>query len=97
MKFNRLLLLADKGMKLTCLITDKKDLNRQIVRTEFASLQIPELDLELPANMKKSHLSTIEGVLRNTILDLNEGKNIVKPNSLKFMIKFVISSKIEAF
>ena len=90
--------LADKGMKLTCLITDKKDLNRQIVRTEFASLQIPELDLELPANMKKSHLSTIEGVLRNTILDLNEGQENRKAEFPEVYDKICdIIAKIEAF
>lgn len=85
-------------MKITCLITDKKDLNRQIVRTEFASLQIPELDLELPANMKKSHLSTIEGVLRNTILDLSEGQEHRKTDFPDLYEKInEIISKIEAF
>lgn len=90
--------LAEKGMKITCLLTNKKDLNRQIVRTEFASLQIPELELELPANMKKSHLSTIEGLLRNTILDLSENQEHRKTDFPNIYEKIrEIISKIEAF
>ena len=90
--------LADKGIKLTCLITDKKDMNRQIVRTEFASLHIPELDLELPPNLKKCYLSTIEGVLRNTILDLSEGQEHRKIQFPPVYEKICgIVSKIEAF
>ena len=90
--------LAEKGMKITCLITDKKDLNRQIVRTEFASLQIPELELELPASMRKSYLSTIESVFRSTILDLSEGqenRNTDFPDLYKKINDIV--SKIESF
>lgn len=80
------------------MITEKKDLNRQIVRTEFASLQIPELDLELPANMKKTYLSTIEGILRNTILDLNEGQNHRKDEFPEVYEKICsIVSNIESF
>lgn len=90
--------LADKGSKLTCLITDKKDLNRQIVRTEFASLNIPELELELPACMKKAHLSTIEGVLRNTIMDLNDGQELRKNEFPEIFEKICsIVTKIESF
>lgn len=88
--------LADKGSKITCLITEKNDLNRQIVRTEYASLQIPELDLELPANMKKTHLSTIEGVLRSTILDLNESQEHRKEEFPEIYEKISsITTKIE--
>ena len=90
--------LADKGMKITCLVTSKSDLNRQIVRTEYSSLQIPELDLELPASMKKSYLSTIEGVLRNTVLDLNDGQEHRKTEFPEVHKKISeIISKIESF
>lgn len=90
--------LADKGMKLTCLITDKKDLNRQIVRTEFASLYIPELDLELPASMNKTYLSTIEGILRNTALDLSEGQSSRKDEFPDAFAKITeITEKIALF
>lgn len=90
--------LADKGVKFTCLVTNKNDLNRQIVRTEFASIQIPELDLELPANMKKTYLSTIEGILRGTILDLKENqphRKIEFPEIYEKICEIV--SKIETF
>lgn len=90
--------MADKGIKITCLITEKNDLNRQIVRTEYASIQIPELDLEFPASMKKTHLSTIEGILRSTILDLSEGQEHRKEQFPEIYEKISsIVSKIEDF
>lgn len=90
--------LSEKGSKMTCILTDKSDLNRQIVRTEYATLEIPELELELPANMKKSSLSTIEGVLRNTVLDLNEGQEQRKSEYPEVYEKInSIITKIESF
>lgn len=90
--------LAEKGVKLTCIVTDKKDLNRQLVRTEFASLSIPELELELPASMKKSYLTTIEGVLRGTADDLKSGQEHRKEQYPEIYEKIEgIVAKIEAF
>lgn len=66
--------LAEKGMKLTCVITDKRDLNRQVVRTESAAISFPELELELPANFKRSYLTTIEGILNGAFEDLKAGQ-----------------------
>lgn len=90
--------LSDKGAKTTCILTDKSDLNRQIVRTEYATISIPELELELPANFKKSYLSTIEGILNNTILDLKTGQDTRKIEFPAIYEKIdVIVSKLEAF
>lgn len=40
-----------------------RDLNRQIVRSETATISIPELDFEIEA--KRSEIITVEGLLRN--------------------------------
>lgn len=90
--------LAEKGIKLTCIVTDTKDLNRQLVRTEYATLSIPELDLELPANHKKSYLTTIEGILRGTVQDLMSGQEHRKEQYPEIHAKIEnIVCKVEAF
>ncbi len=90
--------LAEKGIKITCIVTDAKDLNRQLVRTEYASLSIPELELELPASFKKSYLTTIEGILQNTVQDLTSGQEHRKEQYPDIYAKIdSIIAKIEAF
>jgi len=39
------------------------DLNRQVVKTEYATIRIPQLDFEIPATSRRGEITTIEGVL----------------------------------
>uniref|UniRef100_A0AC35TSL7 Zinc finger protein ZPR1 n=1 Tax=Rhabditophanes sp. KR3021 TaxID=114890 RepID=A0AC35TSL7_9BILA len=39
------------------------DLNRQLIKSEYATLSIPELDLEVPAKSQPGEVTTVEGVL----------------------------------
>lgn len=54
--------LAELGHKITLTVDKKEDLDRDIVRSEFATTFVPELNLEIPFN-KKGHMSTLEGYL----------------------------------
>ena len=45
------------------------------MRTETATVSIPELDLEIPATYKKSLLTTIEGFLKSICEDMKSGQN----------------------
>ncbi|CAB3996121.1 zinc finger ZPR1 [Paramuricea clavata] len=56
----------------------KKDLDRQIVKTESASVKLPELDFEIPAFSQKGELSTIEGILDRAISSLEQGQPLRK-------------------
>jgi zinc finger protein len=47
-------------------VTDSKDLDRQVVKSEYATIFIPEIQLEIPADSQKGTLNTIEGVLMVT-------------------------------
>ncbi|EPY25194.1 zinc-finger protein ZPR1 [Angomonas deanei] len=47
-------------------VKDPKDMDRQIVKSEFATLTIPELELEIPPESQKGSLNTVEGVLEQT-------------------------------
>ncbi|XAR69919.1 hypothetical protein NMG60_11001692 [Bertholletia excelsa] len=42
---------------------DQKMLNRQVVKSETATIKIPELDFEIPPEAQRGSLSTVEGIL----------------------------------
>ncbi|GET87700.1 zinc-finger protein ZPR1, putative [Leishmania tarentolae] len=47
-------------------VSSKKDLDRQVVKSEFATITIPELELEIPPESQKGNLNTVEGILEQT-------------------------------
>eukprot|EP01156_Anaeramoeba_ignava_P002104 Anaeramoba_ignava/a217563_49.p1 GENE.a217563_49~~a217563_49.p1 ORF type:complete len:215 (+),score=78.98 a217563_49:29-673(+) len=69
----------EKGCKITLNVNDVKDLNRQIIKSDFASIKIPELDFEIPEQTQKGSINTIQGVLKLAYLGL---KQYYKQNEL---------------
>ena len=57
-----------KGCIYTVHITTPEDLNRQVVKSEWCTVSIPELQIEIPP--KKGQLTTIEGIVSDTMRDL---------------------------
>ena len=57
-----------KGCLYTVHVTNPADLNRQVVKSEHCTVNIPELQIEIPP--KKGQLTTIEGVISDTLRDL---------------------------
>lgn len=60
--------IQQKGCLYTVHVTNTADLNRQVVKSEFCTVNIPELQIEIPP--KKGQLTTIEGVISDTLRDL---------------------------
>lgn len=56
------------GAAYTVKIMTREDLNRQLVKGEHATLQIPEYELTLPPG--KGQLTTVESIIAATIADL---------------------------
>jgi zinc finger protein len=56
--------IQEKGERLTLQVTSSEDLNRQIIKSDSASLLIPKLDFEIPPGTQRGNVSTLEGVLR---------------------------------
>lgn len=44
---------AEKGIRFVLNVDELKDLNRQVVKSDYASVRIPELDFEIPAKSQK--------------------------------------------
>ena len=46
----------EKGININLLVKNKADLNREIIKSDYATLEIPEVDFEIPAKTQKSCL-----------------------------------------
>ena len=64
--------LADKGCKYQLAVIDQEGLNRSVVKSENASIRIPELDFEIPAQTQKGSIKTVEGYLLASIEGISE-------------------------
>lgn len=60
--------IQEKGCIYTVHITDVADLNRQVVKSEWCTVKIPELSVEIPS--KRGQLTTVEGIVSDTLRDL---------------------------
>ncbi|KAK2587606.1 hypothetical protein KPH14_003733 [Odynerus spinipes] len=67
--------IAEKGIKITLQVSSPRDLNRQVVKSDYTSVQIPHLDFEIPARSQKGEITTIEGIIDRSI----EGLELDQP------------------
>lgn len=44
---------SDKGVKITLNVQSDRDLNRQVVKSDYTSIKIVEMDFEIPAKSQK--------------------------------------------
>jgi zinc finger protein len=47
-------------------------MNRNVVKSENATIKVPELDLEIPPQTQKGSINTLEGFLAKTIEGLSD-------------------------
>ncbi|KAB1254816.1 Zinc finger protein ZPR1 [Camelus dromedarius] len=59
--------IQDQGVRYTL-----TDMNREVVKTDFATTRIPELDFEIPAFSQKGALTTVEGLISRAISGLEQ-------------------------
>lgn len=51
--------IQDKGLRITLHVKNSRDLNRQVVKSDYASVKILELDFEIPAQSQKGGKSSL--------------------------------------
>lgn len=61
-----------KGCKYTVNIKNSEDLNRRVVKSDYASVKIPEQDLEIEAQSQKGEITTVEGIIDRAITGLSQ-------------------------
>ncbi|GKV45467.1 hypothetical protein SLEP1_g52542 [Rubroshorea leprosula] len=82
---------------------DQKMFDRQVVKSESATIKIPELDFEIPPEAQRGSLSTVEGILvraADELEALQEERKKVDPQTAEaldqFLLKLRACSKGEA-
>ncbi|CAD6209053.1 GSCOCG00003701001-RA-CDS [Cotesia congregata] len=65
-------IISDKGIRIKLTITTEKDLNRQVVKSDYTSIKIPKLDFEIPAQSQKGEITTVEGIIDRSIEGLEQ-------------------------
>ncbi|KAI8502252.1 nucleolar zinc-finger protein [Branchiostoma belcheri] len=83
--------IQDQGVRVTLKVESSKDLNRQVVKAESASLSIPELDFEVPPNTQKGVLTTVEGVIDRAVRGLEQEQPVRRA------MDPAVAEKIDAF
>lgn len=61
---------AEQGIIYSCRISTPADLNRQVVKSESATIRLPDMDFEIPPNTQRGLLNTVEGFLAKAKEDL---------------------------
>lgn len=62
--------IQDQGIKMKLTVSNARDLNRSLIKSDYATLKVPAIDLEIPPLTQKGLLTTIEGVLERVITNL---------------------------
>lgn len=70
--------IAEKGIRITLKAESQADLNRQLVKSDYASVKIVELDFEIPPKSQKGEVTTIEGILHRSIFGLEQDQPVRK-------------------
>eukprot|EP00640_Fibrocapsa_japonica_P002029 CAMPEP_0113942456 /NCGR_PEP_ID=MMETSP1339-20121228/8169_1 /TAXON_ID=94617 /ORGANISM="Fibrocapsa japonica" /LENGTH=526 /DNA_ID=CAMNT_0000946943 /DNA_START=73 /DNA_END=1653 /DNA_ORIENTATION=+ /assembly_acc=CAM_ASM_000762 len=64
--------IQEKGCKHTVTLTKPEDLNRQVIKSDFATITFPELDFEIPAKTQRGEITTVEGILSTAAKHLGQ-------------------------
>ncbi|GAB6028103.1 nucleolar zinc-finger protein [Chamberlinius hualienensis] len=83
--------MQDLGIRFKLKVKDSKDLNRQVIRSEYATVMIPEIEFEIPPTMRNGEVTTLEGILEKAI------SNLVNDQPLRKIAEPEAAIKLEAF
>ena len=83
---------GEKGVRYILTVKDMADLNRQVIKSETATIMVPEVELEIPRESQKGSSSTIEGFLtktRDSILEKQDERREVQPELADQLDSFI--------
>lgn len=88
--------MAPKGIRIQVRIDKLKDLNRRVVKSDFSSVRIEELDFEIPARSQKGEVTTVEGIIDRVVRGLEQDqpvRRIQHPEAAEQIDRFTDSLK----
>ncbi|XP_048824528.1 zinc finger protein ZPR1 [Lagopus muta] len=83
--------IQEQGVRCALAVASRQDMNREIVKTDCATVRIPELDFEIPAFTQKGVLTTIEGVIDRAVMGLEQDQPVRRATDKE------VASKIDDF
>ena len=84
--------IQEKGLRVKVVISSERDLSRQVVRSDFATVTVPKLELEIPPKGQKGEISTVEGILARMVAALEQDqpdRRHMDPDGAEQIDKFV--------
>ncbi|XP_068627212.1 zinc finger protein ZPR1 [Battus philenor] len=69
---------AELGVRWKLRVDNQTDLNRQVVKSDYTCVRIPELDFEIPAQSQKGEVTTVEGIVARAISGLAQDQEARK-------------------
>jgi len=84
--------IQDQGVRFSVKMSNVRDLSRQVVKSDYATLSVPEIELEIPPLTQKGEISTVEGILQRTITGLEQDqpvRRIMEPEDAKKIDDYV--------
>lgn len=66
--------IAERGCIYKLVVENRADLDRQVVKSDAASIYIPEVDFEIPPATQRGTLNTVEGFLVQAMEGLTQGQ-----------------------
>ncbi|MCP9262753.1 Zinc finger protein ZPR1 [Dirofilaria immitis] len=65
----------EHGIEIVLHVKNLSDLNRQVIKSEYAEVEIRELELTIPSKSQPGEITTVEGILQRVITGLNQDQN----------------------
>ena len=84
--------IQEKGLLTTFVVTKAEDLNLQVLKSNTASVRLPELEFEIPHSTQKGVLSTIEGILstaKDALLEHQDARREADPTLATKLDSFI--------
>ncbi|CAL4078473.1 unnamed protein product [Meganyctiphanes norvegica] len=84
--------IEDLGVNFKLNVKNTQDLSRQLVKSDYATVCIPEIELEIPPEGEKGEVTTVEGILRKAKDGLNQEQEFRRrehPDTAKLIDNFI--------
>eukprot|EP00002_Diphylleia_rotans_P013348 TRINITY_DN2608_c0_g1_i1.p1 TRINITY_DN2608_c0_g1~~TRINITY_DN2608_c0_g1_i1.p1 ORF type:complete len:489 (-),score=114.03 TRINITY_DN2608_c0_g1_i1:144-1610(-) len=72
---------SDKGLTITLKVSEAKDMERDILKSDTASIEVPEIGLELASGTLGGKLTTVEGILQSAKEQLVQASSFMMGDS----------------
>ncbi|XP_011306531.1 zinc finger protein ZPR1 [Fopius arisanus] len=73
----------EKGIRIKLEVVNERDLNRQVVKSDYTSIKIPKLNFEIPSQSQKGEITTIEGIIDRSVMGLEQDQSRRKQENPK--------------